>query len=390
VFPARSQGPVLINEVQPANGGTITDASGRHADWIELYNTGTKPVDLLGMRLSIAGRTQMIDASLIIPAQGHLLLWCDGRPRGGPDHLGFTLPRSGGTLLLIAADGSTILDVFTWPAMDTDISMGRLPDGAKGWSFFERPTPGSANTAEAPVRGRAAAPVADMPAGHHPGPVTVALRCGEGAEVYYTLDGSAPVPGNAKRYEAPLAIGATAVLRARAHAPGMLPSEELRATYVIGRREQEGVSLALAPADLFGDSGIYEPGTRYNHTRGGRDWERTAVVSLPGMDGAMVPVGARISGSGSRGLAKRSFKLYARKGLGSPGEGLPFPDGTRFREGILRADASPHAFLRNLLLETLVLRHGLEVDVQPSTPVPLHLNGRYWGLYRWMPAKDAK
>lgn len=98
-------------------------------------------------------------------------------------------------------------------------------------------------------------------------------------------------------------------------------------------------------------------------------------------------VGARLHGSGSRGLAKRSFKFYARDRYNSP-DALPVPGDLQLREGILRADASPHAFLRNRLMERIVQRHALEVDVQRSEPMPLYLNGRYWGLYRWMPAKD--
>jgi hypothetical protein len=46
--------------------------------------------------------------------------------------------------------------------------------------------------------------------------------------------------------------------------------------------------------------------------------------------------------------------------------------------------------MRNYFLEVLVAKNGLALDVQPSTPLPLYLNGSYWGLYRWMPPKDAQ
>ena len=62
----------------------------------------------------------------------------------------------------------------------------------------------------------------------------------------------------------------------------------------------------------------------------------------------------------------------------------------RTDEAILRADAGPHAFLRNTLMETIVLQNGLSLTVQPSLPVPLVINGGYNGLYRWMPPKDAQ
>ncbi len=43
---------VVINEVMAANAGTIRDEDGDSPDWIELYNPGTAPVDLLGYGLS--------------------------------------------------------------------------------------------------------------------------------------------------------------------------------------------------------------------------------------------------------------------------------------------------------------------------------------------------
>lgn len=383
LFPAAGQ--LLINEVLPANNATWTDGQGRSPDLLELYNAGARPVDLRGMRLALGDRVHVFEASRIVPPKDHALLFASGQVRPGPGHLAFRLPRSGGTLLLVAADGTTILDVFTWPALPADVSMGRQPDGARGWSLFDPPTPGSANATERVHKGLTPAPVASVAGGQHPAPVEVVLHACAGCEARYTLDGSGPDGPHAMLYTAPITIDRNAVLRARAYANDRLPGEELHATYLIGNGGRPCIALSMLPEDLHGDSGIYGPGVSANNTRQGRKWERAAMLEVPGKPPA--PVGARLHGSGSRGLAKRSFKLYARDRYGSP-DALPLPGGIKLREGILRADASPHAFLRNRLMETLVTRCGLEVDVQRSEPVPLYLNGRYWGMYRWMPAKD--
>jgi hypothetical protein len=103
-----------------------------------------------------------------------------------------------------------------------------------------------------------------------------------------------------------------------------------------------------------------------------------------------MPAGLRVSGSGSRGLAKRSLKLYARDRYGSADSGWVMADGTRCDELMLRADASPHAFLSNLLMEDLVDRAYLELTQQPSQPRMVLVNGKPWGLYRAMPPKDAQ
>jgi hypothetical protein len=114
------------------------------------------------------------------------------------------------------------------------------------------------------------------------------------------------------------------------------------------------------------------------------------MVKFNGSEDVPIPIGISIHGSGTRSLAKRSFKLHARDRYDSPVKGLRLNDREHFQEGILRADAGPNSFLRNRFMEVLVRDHGLRVDVQPSHPMPLYLNGRYWGLYRWMPPKDAQ
>ncbi|MEO8589571.1 MAG: CotH kinase family protein [Flavobacteriales bacterium] len=388
---ASAQSVLVINELQAANHSTFTDAEGHTPDWIEVYNPGRSPVDMLGMRVAIAGRQHVIDAPLNVPVKGHVVLWCDAHPERGVDHLGFTLPREGGTALLIAADATTVMDLFTWPALSSDLSMGRTPDGARTWSFFEGPTPGKANAAVVPIHSRTAMPTADHPSGVFDAPFVVMLG-GEGSgEIRYTTDGSVPSMERGTRYAGPIAIGANTVLRARAFTSGTLASAEFCATYIIGGGTRNGIALVVAPDDLWSDStGIDVDGTYANHSRKGIAWERPASMSFLNDSAGSLAVGMRISGSGTRGLAKRSFKMYARDQYGSKQEGFPFADGAVCSEGLLRADASPSAFLRNALMELLVARYCLNVDMQPSMPLQLYLNAQYWGLYRWMPPKDAQ
>ncbi len=385
-----AQFDLLINEIQAANRGLSVDADGSTPDWVELYNSGEDTLDLKGLRLSVAGTYHVIDESIRVPPHGYQLLWCSGEADNGADHLGFTLPRHGGTLLLIDRDGTTISDLFTWPETRSDESIGRVPDGAMEWSPFLQATPGGSN--ELGIRkGRAIGPVAfDPMAGVFPEQISVTLTCPEGGTIHYTLDGSPPWSGTGQVYQGPILLRANTVIRAMNSLPGSRTGNEQCATYVISELAQTGLCVVMDPPDLHGVNGIYDPGEHANNTRTGAEWERAAGLSFPDDPSRYIPIGARISGSGSRGLGKRSFKLYARDRYSSPREGLGFPDGTHFSEGILRADAGPHAFLRNSLVERMVLGHGLSVEVQPSTPYPLYLNGRYWGLYRWMPPKDAE
>ncbi len=365
------------------------------SDWIELYNPGARAVQLLGMRIALDGVRHMIDAPLSIGARQHLVLWCDGREELGADHLRFQLPVAGGGLALFAADGITLLDSLRIPALSADRSVGRTPDGATQWAVFVDPSPGAPNPAQGLDTARTPSPIVRVAAGFHPAPFTLPLEVTP-ADVRYTLDGTAPGPGSPE-WNTALRIDSTCTLRAWAFSPGRPPSAELCVPYVIGIAAGPAIHISMAPDDLWSDStGLNTHGRFGNHSRTGRDWERPTHVIFTGIpDSAWattntMAAGIRISGSGSRGLAKRSFKLYARDAYESDAAGFHFAGTPACDEAMLRADASPHAFLRNLLIETIVQQHGLAVDVQPSTAWPLYLNGRYWGQYRWMPPKDAQ
>ncbi len=387
-LPATGGCAVLINEVQPANHATMRLPDGSSPDWVELVNTGTRPVDLLGMRLVLGARQHVIDAPLVIAAGEHRLLYCSGDPWVGVDHLVLKLPRAGGTLLLLDANGHDVLDIFTWPALPSDVSMGRYPDGGAGWSFFPRPTPGSPNQADQALRAIAPAPVPTILPGMYTTPIELDLAVPPGGRVHFTVDGSPP-EAHSPVWTGPMVVRERIALRARTWQEGCLPGPEMGGIYVVGAEAVPMASIIMDPLHLAGDSGIYHPGAHANHTRTGVEWERPAMVGLPGA-AHLFPVGVRIHGSGSRGLAKRSFKLHARTRYGSPTEGIPHAGGAVFTEAILRADASPHAFMRNVVLEQLVRAHGLQVDVQPSAPIALYLNERFWGMYRLMPPKNAQ
>ncbi|MBP7050164.1 MAG: hypothetical protein KBE65_04040 [Phycisphaerae bacterium] len=86
---------------------------------------------------------------LVIAAGGHLLLWADSDPAQGACHLGFRLSNSGEAIGLFDSDGATFLDSVTFGSQDHDISYGRSTDGGPQWQFFENPTPGRANDANA-------------------------------------------------------------------------------------------------------------------------------------------------------------------------------------------------------------------------------------------------
>lgn len=143
----------IINEFLASNDSTYADENGDYDDWIEIYNAGNIPGDIGGMYVTddlTALMTSMIpttnpDSTTINPGE-YLILWADKEAEQGILHLDdVKLSGDGEDIGLVAADGTTIIDSYTFGAQTTDISEGRMPDGGDTWQFFTTPTPGAAN-----------------------------------------------------------------------------------------------------------------------------------------------------------------------------------------------------------------------------------------------------
>lgn len=387
---------VTINELQAAHAFEPNAEVGKISDWVELYNAGPDAYQLLGTRLVINGVRHMIDAPIEIPADGYTVLWCDGKPGLGPDHIRTTLPRSGASVQLIASDGKTVMDSVSYTELSSTFSLGREYMGDGNFRVFDTPTPGTVNRYPGYAIARTATPIPSVQAGIRSTSFELDLAGDEHDEIRYTTDGTVPGP-QSERWRSPIELYKTTTVRAIAYRKNALPSSEMHASYVFDPTLHQAIHLTMEPDDLWNDStGIYTKGVFANNTRTGKVWERPVVVQFLTSDTdtlehkGSISAGIRISGSGSRGLAKRSFKLYARDNYAGPGNGFPFPDGTIYTEAILRADASPNGYLHNTIMETVVTQGKLALDVQPSTTWPVYLNNVYWGTYRLMPPKDEE
>lgn len=142
-------GTLFVNEFMADNDTTLQDPQGTgFPDWIELYNAGATDIDLQGMYLTddlTAPTKHAITQTLIVPANGHLVIFADNDPDQGTNHLTFKLSSLGEQIGIFDSDGSTLIDSYTFGVQSSDVSEGRCPDGGATWEFFTTPTPGTAN-----------------------------------------------------------------------------------------------------------------------------------------------------------------------------------------------------------------------------------------------------
>ncbi|MBQ9363145.1 MAG: lamin tail domain-containing protein [Bacteroidaceae bacterium] len=160
--PEEDLSPLCINEVSAANDIYVNDY-GKRADWIELYNRGQEPVDVAQWFFSddeqnptkyqIDKSSPFIEeggggASTIVRPNGHLVIWCDGKPSISEQHLPFKLKNADkSTLILQSADGRW-RDAVRYNTHSSKESVGRYPDGGNGClRTFYHPTIGAHNMA---------------------------------------------------------------------------------------------------------------------------------------------------------------------------------------------------------------------------------------------------
>jgi hypothetical protein len=145
--PPATDGRITINEVMASNALTISDDTGVTSDWVELYNPGDEPVPLGGYSLTTdfaEPRRAIIDDSVAIPAGGHVLLWLDGEPQRGAEHMCAKLSQYGGAIGLARPDGSYI-DRVVYGEQVVDLAAARTPDGSDRWQIVWGASPGDPN-----------------------------------------------------------------------------------------------------------------------------------------------------------------------------------------------------------------------------------------------------
>ena len=188
---------IRFNEVMSSNSGTIFDEDGDDSDWIELFNFGESPVDLTGFLLtdseSDPGKWEF--PAVTLQGKSTLLIWASGKDRknySSPLHTNFSIKAGGGESLLIFSPDQKEIDRLEVPAIPTNTSYGRFPNGTGAWYFFDSPTPGKDN----PMAGQAGlleAPSFSQNPGWYEEQISLELSSpDESVKILYTLDGSVP------------------------------------------------------------------------------------------------------------------------------------------------------------------------------------------------------
>lgn len=194
---------LYINEFVASNTAGYEDQTGSPEDWIEIFNNTAGAVDLAGYYITdnlsnlTKYRLTLSTGQLVIQPGQFLIIWASGFTVRGNNHVSWGLSASGEAIALVAPNGSTILDSFTFPAQRPNVSMGRSTDGGNSWVYFATPTPLASNNASVSYSGFLTPPVFSAAAGFYESNFNLTITPAQpGSTIIYTTDGSEPDEAN--------------------------------------------------------------------------------------------------------------------------------------------------------------------------------------------------
>ncbi|MCF8378658.1 MAG: CotH kinase family protein [Bacteroidales bacterium] len=379
---------LYINEFSASNSSLILDPEfGDDADWVEIYNAGTSPVNLLNYylsdNLSQPGKWQIKVEATIFP-KDFILIWADGKDTLLHTSYGFSKL---GEQIGLYTPLLEVVDTISFGSQNVNISYGRKPDGNTEWGYFTEPTPGSTNSASSFAGVVEAIPDFSVSGGIFHGDLSLELSSVLGGTIRYTRDGSKP-DINSLEYTSPISINTNSVIRARVFNPDFIPGGVITHSYFMDDnfkiRNLPIISLATEPENFWdSETGIYVQDFK-------PDWEVPVNIELfenNGSDRAAfnLEAGTKVNGLYSWQLPQKMLGIYFRNqyGSGSLDYQLIFEkDRSRYENFALRASGSDwsYSLFRDILGQN-AMEQGMDNDFMAYRPGIVFVNGQYMGIH---------
>lgn len=430
---------LFINEIMASNTSDLRDGDlfdkddgskgGCFSDWIEIYNASGQAVDLTGYKISDSKATWIFPKG-IVPANGYLIIWASDKDKVAEDgqlHTNFKLDASGETITLTNPE-ERVCDSVKYTSLSDNDSYGFKLDGSSEYVIFSKATPGKSNSEGVLL---VQPPVFSKESGFYTEAFDLALSKSESLnnsmatrnEIYYTLDGSDPVPGEAGTIKYTQSIP----IKSRTGEPDVLslistsdkwkePKGEVFKGWTVKAVavNSEGENSKVITNSYFVDSDIFnryklpiisvvtdksnffdDKKGIYLQSEGNLDTSQVPIhVEAYGKDGSLwfsQNAGAKIHGQSSSRLPQKTLRIYAsddydeqdtfKYNIFSGLEDETEKNIKGFKRLLLRNSGNDwgRTMLRDGLMQRLVAH--LNVDTQAYKPAVMFLNGEFWGIH---------
>ena len=130
---------LVISEVMASNNTAVTDENGKYADWIEIWNSTDRVINLEGLGLSDKGdRIRFLFPAVSLDAGGRAIVFCDNTNQSNANrafHAKFKLSSVGETIYLFDPN-SYLIDSVKYSFMDSDESWALIGGGYEKTTWF--------------------------------------------------------------------------------------------------------------------------------------------------------------------------------------------------------------------------------------------------------------
>ena len=373
---------LIVSEAMNSNYSYLAQNGGRYYDWIELYNNGSKTIELSDYCLTTNINTvcmYKLPKKELKKGEYFIVMASGDEKLSNSKYVHSSIKLGDNESIYITHDNK-IVDSIYMANVPKGYSMGR--DSNYGVYYYSSPTPGSKN--KSGTEAVSYLPIPSVKSGLYNNSKGLEVSLKGNGRIYYTTDGSKPTTSS-KVYSSPLNIKETTVLRIMSKEDGKLPSAVTTYSYIINENHKIAVmSLAINSSDLKNvnshtslNSTVIEPVS-------------VELLELNG-DGFTIDAGLKLFGGSTRSYKKKSYEIKFKKQYGDGHLSyrvFDTVDSSVYNSLVLRTgsqDEFASDYDEKILIKDIVatsLMHDYtKVDVQAYKPVALYINGDYWGLY---------
>lgn len=397
-----AQENVMFNEVMQSNIDYLMVDNDYPDSWVELYNPTDNAISLANWYLGTGNDVSTaykLPAGISIPAKGHFLIYCDKEDKGV--HTNFRVNSDKGTLYLFNSS-KELVDALTLKAQPApNIAYGRKTDGAEEWQYELAPSAGKANYGPG-ATDILPEPLFSVSGGLYSEPIILEITkpegCPEEAVIFYTTNGSEPVPGQPGvkgGLKHTVEIGKSTVVRAKIVHPqyqALSPRSTTRSYIYHPRKVTMPVISLVSDNGFFYDNeiGILSPAVHNDKPNYMQSWRRPINVEYYDAKNKEIlnQLGeTAVSGVSTREQPQKSMKIYANKRFGKKNFKGTFwsdkPTVKKVKSFVIRSGGNNSAGARvnDALVQNIFGKHVDGLDWQAYQPVIVYLNGTYFGEF---------
>ena len=333
---------------------------------IELYNLTDRDIKLDGYEIGDKSDVKYKLNGKVIPKNGYLVL--------SSSTLGFSINNVNETIYL--THSGQVVDTFNVNKLVGYISTG-ITDGKK--VYYKSITLGNSNSKDT-YKGFSETPKFNIDGGYFDNQVEVTLSTNDDSTIYYTTNGSFPNK-NSTKYDKPIKIGKTTIIKAISYKDGYIESDIMSRTFKEGRKHDiPFISISSDYNSLFGGAGLLT-----NWTSNAEKKVSFEYYEADGSFGTSFLSNAKLSGMDSRREPQKSISIYLRKRYGQSFVNYPFfetNEYTMYSSLLLRnAGEDPKGVRIMDAAISRIVEGEMDLDKQAYRPVVVYLNGSYYGLY---------